>query len=307
MRAGHAGCAGLALLAWGAPTYGRSVSPTIGLFLHNATLATDPAVAASFATRAEELGYDSLWVGEHVVVPSPRVAPSPVDPDEPMLDPIVALTHLAAHTRRIRLGTGVIVLPQRNPLVLAKQLASLDVLSGGRLDVGIGAGYLEPELRTLGVPLDERGERTDEYLAAMRALWEGDPPEFAGKHVRFSGIDAHPRPVQRPLPVVVGGYAPAVHRRAARHAEGWYGFMLSPERLADQVAGLRKAAADGGRDRPIHITVTPDRRLDPETVAAYAEAGADRLVVAVDRAADADRLRHLLDRNSPATLATRPH
>src|SRR5690349_6892498 len=134
--------------------YGGAVTPTIGLFLHNATIATDPAVAADVAVRAEELGYDSLWAGEHVVVPRPRVAPSPLEPDEPMLDPVVLLAHLAARTRRVRLGTGVIVLPQRNPLVLAKQLASLDVLSGGRLDVGIGAGYLEPELSALGVPMD---------------------------------------------------------------------------------------------------------------------------------------------------------
>jgi probable F420-dependent oxidoreductase len=278
---------------------------TIGLFLHNATIATDPATAVDVAVRAEELGYDSLWAGEHVVVPRPRVAPSPMDPDEPVLDPIVLLAHLAARTATIRLGTGVIVLPQRNPVVLAKQLASLDVLSGGRLEVGIGAGYLEPELRTLGVPMDERGSRTDEYLAAMRALWEGEPPAFAGRHVRFSGVDAHPRPVQRPLPVVVGGYAPQVHRRAARAAEGWYGFMLSPERVADQVAGLRKAAADCGRDRPLHVSVTPDRRLDPAAVAAYAAAGADRLVVAVGATADADRLRRTLDRNSPAALALR--
>src|SRR3954466_7869137 len=200
---------------------------TIGLFGINSHACAEPDGAARVAARAEELGYDSLWAGEHVVVPRPRVAPSPMEPDEPILDPVVLLAHLAARTRRVRLGTGVIVLPQRNPLVLAKQLASLDVLSGGRLDVGIGAGYLEPELSALGVPRDERGSRTDEYLAAMGALWEGDPPAYEGRHVRFSGVAAHPRPVQHPLPVVVGGRAPAAHRRAARHAEGWYGYWLS--------------------------------------------------------------------------------
>jgi probable F420-dependent oxidoreductase len=279
---------------------------TIGLFLHNTTIATDPATAVEVAVRAEELGYDSLWAGEHVVVPRPRVAPSPLDPDEPILDPIVLLAHLAARTATIRLGTGVIVLPQRNPLVLAKQLASLDVLSGGRLDVGIGAGYLEPELRALGVPMDERGSRTDEYLAAMRALWEGDPPAFEGRHVRFSGVDAHPRPVQRPLPVVIGGHVPAAHRRAARHAEGWYGYWLSPQATADQVVGLRKAASDCGRDRALPISVTPDRRLDPATVRAYADAGVDRLVVTLGRAADADHLRRNLELNSPESLAAMP-
>ncbi|MCO1656638.1 LLM class F420-dependent oxidoreductase [Pseudonocardia humida] len=281
-------------------------TPTIGLFLHNRTIATDPVAAAAVAELAEELGYDSLWAGEHVVVPSPRVAPSPMDPDEPILDPVVLLAHLAARTDRIRLGTGVIVLPQRHPLVLAKQLASLDVLCGGRLEVGIGAGYLEPELSAIGVAMDERGTRTDEYLAAMRALWEDEAPAFDGTHVRFAGVDAHPRPVQRPLPVVVGGHAPVALRRAARSAEGWYGFMLSPEDTAARVAGLREAAAGRGRDRPPHVSVTPNRRLDPATVAAYAEAGADRLVVALRPTADLDALRRALDANSPAALGARP-
>ena len=198
------------------------------------------------------------------------------------------------------------MLPQRQPLVLAKQLASLDVLSGGRLDVGIGAGYLEPELSALGVPMAERGSRTDEYLAAMRALWEGDPPAYDGRHVRFSGVDAHPRPVQRPLPVVIGGHTGSAHRRAARSAEGWYGYLLSPEATAEQVAGLRRAAAECGRDRPLHVSVTPERRLDAATVRAYADAGADRVVAAPNPAADRDRLQRFLAANSPAALAARP-
>jgi probable F420-dependent oxidoreductase len=277
-------------------------TPAIGLFLHNAAVQSDPGVAVRVARHAEALGYDSLWAGEHVVVPRPRVAPSPMEPDEPILDPLVLLAHLAAHTSRVRLGTGVIVLPQRHPLVLAKQLASLDVLSGGRLVVGIGAGYLEPELTAIGVPMVERGARTDEYLAAMRALWTSDAPAFAGKHVRFGGVDAHPRPVQRPLPVVVGGRTPAAHRRAARDADGWYGYLHSPESTAEHVAALRKAAADAGRDRPLHVSVTPERRLDPATVRAYAEAGADRLIVAPRADADPEALLRFLDRNAPTAL-----
>jgi probable F420-dependent oxidoreductase len=277
-------------------------TPVIGLFLHNAAIQSDPTVAVRVARHAEELGYDSLWAGEHVVVPRPRVAPSPMEPDEPILDPLVLLAHLAAHTSRVRLGTGVIVLPQRNPLVLAKQLASLDVLSGGRLVVGIGAGYLEPELTAIGVPMAERGSRTDEYLAAMRALWTSDAPAFSGMHVRFSGIDAHPRPVQRPLPVVIGGRTAAAHRRAARAADGWYGYLHSPESTAKHTAALRKAAADAGRDRPLHVSVTPERRLDTATVRAYADAGTDRLIVAPRPDADADSLLRFLDRNAPAAL-----
>src|SRR5918992_4639933 len=274
-------------------------APTIGLFAINSHACAEPENAARIATLAERLGYDSLWAGEHVVVPSPRVAPSPMDPEEPILDPLVFLAHLAAHTSRVRLGTGVIVLPQRNPLVLAKQLASLDVVSGGRLVVGIGAGYLEPELTAIGVPMAERGSRTDEYLAAMRTLWTSDSPAHSGKHVRFAGVDAHPRPVQRPLPVVVGGRTAAAHRRAARDAEGWYGYMHSPESTAEQVIALRKAAAEAGRDRPLHISVTPERRLDPATVQAYADAGAHRLIVAPRADADADALLRFLDRNAP--------
>lgn len=269
----------------------------VGLFLHNIHIATDPAFAARVATLAEELGYDSLWAGEHVVVPSPRRAPSPMEPDEPILDPLVLLAHLAAHTERIRLGTGVIILPQRNPLVLAKQLASLDVVSGGRLIVGIGAGYLEPELRALGVPMDQRGSRTDEYLAAMRSLWEDEAPSFDGQHARFAGVDAYPRPVQRPLPVVVGGHSAAAHRRAARSAQGWYGFMHSPEVLAAQVRGLRKAEAESGREQPLHVSVTPDRRLDPAIVRAYAEAGADRLVIAAPPRLAPDQLLDVIRTN----------
>jgi probable F420-dependent oxidoreductase len=277
-------------------------SPTIGLFLHNAAVQSDPAVAARIARQAEELGYDSLWAAEHVVVPSPRVPPSPMEPDEPILDPLVLLAHLAAHTSQVRLGTGVIVLPQRNPLVLAKQLASLDVMSGGRLVVGIGAGYLEPELTAIGVPMAERGARTDEFLAAMRALWTSDSPAYSGRHVRFSGVDARPRPVQRPVPVVIGGRSPAAHRRAGHDAEGWYGYGHSPESTAEHVAALRKAAADAGRDRPPHVSVTPERRLDAAVVQAYADAGADRLIVAPRPDADADALLRFLDGNAPAEI-----
>jgi probable F420-dependent oxidoreductase len=284
------------------PTVGRVTTPAIGLFLHNAAIQSDPTVAVRVARHAEELGYDSLWAGEHVVVPSPRVAPSPMEPDEPILDPLVLLAHLAAHTSRVRLGTGVIVLPQRNPLVLAKQLASLDVVSGGRLVVGIGAGYLEPELTAIGVPMAERGSRTDEFLAAMRALWTSDAPSFSGTHVRFAGVDAHPRPVQRPLPVVIGGRTAAAHRRAARDADGWYGYMHSPESTAEHVAALRKAAADAERDLSLHISVTPERRLDAATVQAYAAAGVDRLIVAPRADADEPSLLRFLDRNAPAEI-----
>ncbi|ONI90757.1 hypothetical protein ALI22I_11115 [Saccharothrix sp. ALI-22-I] len=234
----------------------------------------EPDAAARIAVLAEELGYDTVWAGEHVVAPSPRVPPSPIEPDLPILDPVVSLTYLAAVTRRVRLATGIVILPQRNPVVLAKQLASLDVLSGGRLVFGLGVGYVEPELRAVGVPMAGRGARADEYLAAMRALWDDEKPEFHGETVSFSGVDAHPRPVQRPIPVFVGGHSASARRRAVRHADGWYGFMLDRERTAAQVAALRAAGGDG-----LTIVVSPSERLDASVVADYAALGVDHLVV----------------------------
>jgi probable F420-dependent oxidoreductase len=280
--------------------------PTIGLFAINSHACADPAVAARIATLAERLGYDSLWAGEHVVVPSPRVEPSPMEPDEPILDPLVALAHVAAHTERIRLGTGVIILPQRNPLVLAKQVASLDVLCGGRLILGIGVAYLEPEMRAIGVPMEGRGARADEYLAAMRALWEEEAPSFHGRHARFEGVDAHPRPVQRPLPVVVGGHTRAAHRRAARSADGWYGFMVGLRAMAEQRELMRAAIEETGRERPLHVSVTPARRLDEENVRAYAELGVERLIVAPPPGLSVEELVSFVEANAPERVGGMP-
>jgi probable F420-dependent oxidoreductase len=251
----------------------------LGLFALNQH-ADAPEVLGRIAPLAEELGYDSLWMGEHVVVPDPYAPPSPMQPGDPILDPLVALAFAAAHTERMRLATGIIILPQRNPLVLAKQLASLDRVTGGRLVFGMGVGYLEPEMTAIGVPMERRGTRAVEYLQAMRALWEQEQPAFEGEFVRFSGVNAHPRPLQEPLPVVMAGHSPAAHRRAARHAQGWYGFMLDLAATAEQMKGLEAALADRGRERDeFEITVTPRGRLDPEKVAAYGQLGVDRLVL----------------------------
>jgi probable F420-dependent oxidoreductase len=276
--------------------------PTIGLFAINSHACAEPEAAARIAVLAERLGYDSLWAGEHVVVPSPRVPPSPMEPEEPILDPLIALAHVAAHTERIKLGTGVIILPQRNPLVLAKQVASLDVLSGGRLILGIGVAYLEPEMRAIGVPMEGRGARADEYLAAMRSLWEDETPAFSGQYVDFEGVDAHPRPVQRPLPVVVGGHTRAAHRRAARSADGWYGFMQGLRAMAEQRELMRAAIEETGRERPLHVSVTPSRRLDAETVSAYADLGVDRLIVAPPVGLSPQELEKFVEANAPQQI-----
>jgi probable F420-dependent oxidoreductase len=273
-------------------------APSIGLFALNQHAGAD--AVARLAPLAEELGYDSLWMGEHVVVPDPRRPPSPMDPEDPIHDPLVALAFAAAHTTTIRLATGIVILPQRNPLVLAKQLASLDSISGGRLIFGLGVGYLEPELTAIGVPIKRRGARSDEYLAAMRALWEQEQPSFDGEFVAFAGVNAYPRPVQRPLPVVIGGHSEAAHRRAARSGQGWYGFLLDLEQTAEQVAGVRRALAAAGRDPDdLELTVSPSVRMDPETADAFGELGVDRLVLVPRFDARLEAVERFVRRNAP--------
>jgi probable F420-dependent oxidoreductase len=274
-------------------------TPSLGLFALNQH--AGPEALERLAPLAEELGYDSLWMGEHVVVPDPRRPPSPMEPDEPIHDPLVALAFAAAHTTSIRLATGIVILPQRNPVVLAKQLASLDSISSGRLIAGIGVGYLEPEMTAVGVPMKRRGARADEYLAAMRALWEQERPSFEGEFVRFDGVNAHPRPVQRPLPVVIGGHTEAAHRRAARSGQGWYGFMLDLEQTAQQVAGLRRALSQAGRDPgELELSVSPSVRVDAETAEAFGDLGVDRLVLVPPFGSSLDDAERFMRRNARA-------
>jgi probable F420-dependent oxidoreductase len=244
------------------------------------------------ARAAEAAGLDSVWAGEHIVLPDPQVPPSPMDPRDPALDSLLALAWAAAHTTTIRVVTGIVILPQRNPLVLAKQAASLDVLSAGRLSLGVGAGYLEPEFRAVGANFAERGAVTDEYLDAMLALWYDERPEYHGRFVDFAGVDAHPRPLQRPIPLVVAGHSTPAYRRAVARAHGWYGYWLTPDDVATSLAGLRAAA--GRVDRPrelgeLEISVTPRGRLTPERAAAYAELGVHRLVPLAGPSSDGPR------------------
>ncbi len=215
-----------------------------GLFSINAYASVEPRTLARVARAAEAAGFESLWAGEHVVLPDPQAPPSPMAPTDAILDPAIALTYAAAVTTRVRLGTGIIILPQRNPLVLAKELASLDVLSGGRLTFGIGVGYLEPEFRALGAPFEDRGAVTDEYLAAMRAIWGQAKPAYQGRFVSFAAVQAHPHPVQKPHPpIVVGGRTTMAFRRAVQQGNGWYGFALDLDGTRRALDGLRDAAA----------------------------------------------------------------
>jgi probable F420-dependent oxidoreductase len=257
-----------------------------GLFAINLdALAADPSAAVRVAIAAEASGWESVWTGEHYVLPDPRVPPSPSRPETPMLDPFVALTNIAAHTSTLRVGTGVTVVPWHHPLVLAKQVASLDRVSGGRFLFGVGVGYLEPEFRALGVPMAARGDRMMEHLDAMRAIWTPGRAGFDGRFVQFDGVRAEPVPLQRPYPPLhFGGHVAASFERAVRHGQGWYGFALGLDATQHAVEGLRQA--QGEHDRPaelgdLEISVTPDPHLplDEATVQAFAELGVTRLIV----------------------------
>ncbi|MFQ5698318.1 MAG: LLM class F420-dependent oxidoreductase [Myxococcota bacterium] len=243
---------------------------------------SDPGVALRVARAAEAAGFESVWTGEHVVLPDPRVPPSPASPRFPMLDPGTLLAYLAGATSRLRLGTGVVILPQRNPLVLAKQLATLDRVSEGRLIFGVGVGYLRPEFEALGVSFADRGERTDEYLEAIRALWTHEKPAYQGRFVAFSGVDAQPRPVQKPHPpIVIGGHSRGALRRAVRRAEGWYGFALDLEGARRCIEEIARTEREVGRPAALgrlEISITPIDPLDRDGARRFEDLGVDRLI-----------------------------
>jgi probable F420-dependent oxidoreductase len=252
----------------------------LGLFGANFGTLADPDLQVCVARAAEESGFESIWTGEHVAMPI-HDNPVPTPPETPMLDSVVALTHIAAHTRTLRLGTGILVLPHHNPLLVAKALLSLDIVSGGRLIAGFAAGYVEAEFAALGVDFHRRGAISDEYLRAIRALWTEEQPRFAGRHAAFDGIRFEPKPVQRPHPpIVIGGHAEPALRRAAREGDGWYGFGLTVEAATPLIAELRRLRAELGRaDRPFDISLTTFEPFDAALIARAAAAGIDRLII----------------------------
>jgi probable F420-dependent oxidoreductase len=251
-----------------------------GLFGVNVGPCADPRLQRQVALAAEAAGFESVWTGEHVAMPI-RDNPVPAPPETPFLDSIVSLTRIAAVTERLRLGTGILVLPHHNPVVLAKALASLDVVSGGRLIAGFAGGYVEAEFRALGVDFHRRGAITDDSLAAIRTLWTEAEPRHAGRFARFDGIRFEPKPTQRPHPpIVIGGQAPAALARAARFGDGWYGFALTVEQCAPIIAELRRLRAATPRAaQPLEISLTTFEPLTDELVARAEAAGIDRLIV----------------------------
>jgi len=255
----------------------------IGFFGINTGVFSTREAITRVAQTAEESGYESLWTGEHVVVIDPQVAPSPVAPNTRMVDTIATLAFAAAVTERVKLGSGIILLAQRNPVVLAKELSGIDVLSEGRLLFGVGVGYVKQEFDVIGVPYEERGARVTEHIEAIRALWTQDAPEFQGEFTQISGVQSHPRPIQRPHPpIVIGGMSPPAYRRAVSQGNGWYGFFQSLDATAAAIAALEDAAKRTERPAslgPLEITVTPPGSVDLDTVKRYEDLGVSRLVL----------------------------
>ena len=239
----------------------------------------------------EAKGVHGIWVPEHVLFYPEYASTYPYADDgripgnpEGLLDPFTALTFIAAHTERVRLGTGICLVPQRQPVYTAKMVADLDYLSGGRVDFGVGIGWLKEEFDSLGMDFSTRASRTEEYIMVMRALWSEGISEFSGKTVALAPCHFNPKPVQKPHPpIIFGGESDPALRRVARMGDGWYGYDLTPEALVERLPGLDAALAASGRSRQdIQLIVGPNRHpVNPETIAAYAAAGTDQLVVPV--------------------------
>jgi probable F420-dependent oxidoreductase len=237
-----------------------------GLWFCNTGRYVDPKEAIALAQAAEAAGFESLWTVEHTVVPAGYASAYPYHPsgkmpggrdDFPLPDPLIWMTFVAAATKRINLATGILILPQHNPVLAAKQIATLDHLSRGRVLLGIGVGWLREEFAALGVPFQERGARTDEYIVAMRELWSNDKPTFNGRFVAFNEAYCRPQPVKKSVPIIVGGHSETAARRAGRLGDG---FFPAPRAPAQLIATARNAAAAAGRDPDkLEITLTlPD-------------------------------------------------
>jgi probable F420-dependent oxidoreductase len=255
------------------------------LWLPAANPFATPEFLLEVCRESEAHNVNRIWLGEHVVLfddyassyPYSANGKLPAPAETGLLDPLITLGFVAAHTYSVRLGTAMCLLPQRNPLYTAKEVATLDWLSGGRIDLGVGVGWLKEEFEALGVPWAQRGRRTDEYIGVLRSLWEEDPSTFDGELVTLPKCRMHPKPIQRPVPIHVGGESDAALRRVARFANGWVPFNCRPAQLATLVPRLEELLAEQGRSRTdIEITVCPYfEAILPGQLTEYVEAGAD--------------------------------
>ena len=250
---------------------------------------TSPEYIAAAAAMVEKLGYDSFWVPEHVLFFPEYESKYPYSEDgriqgdpRSLLDPLTALTYVAANTSKIRLGTGICLVPQRNPVYTAKQVADLDYLSGGRVDFGIGIGWLKEEFNALGVPWSDRAGRTEECIGVMKTLWCDELSSFQGKYFSFEAAYQNPKPVQRPHPpLIFGGESRAALRRVATLGQGWFTFNVTPESLAQGIDILQPLLEEQGRTiSDISISVTPDRKhINQESLKRFEELGAEQIIL----------------------------
>jgi probable F420-dependent oxidoreductase len=262
-----------------------------GLFGMNMRPCVTPEAIAAVARAAEQAGFDSFWGGEHLALPDPPGPPAPMPPRTVFIDLCVTIAFAAAHTSTLRFGMGIMILPLRNPVVLAKQLASADVMSGGRLIFGVGLSNIEGEYKAVGMPFDHKGKRAEEAIGLMKALWSMERAQFRGRFFSLDGVRAEPRPIQKPYPpIIFGGKSPYAYSRTARLGNGWFGYGLDLEATANCINGIRAACNQHGRSfDQIEISITPKAELTRELAHSYAELGVGRLIIS-PRARDVNEM-----------------
>ena len=243
----------------------------------------DPADLVGLASEAEELGFNSVWVSHHLLnldYIADRLG------TKPYYDPLTVLTWVASDTERIRLGTSVLVLPLLEPMALSKQLATIDIMSGGRLDVGVGVGGMRAEIEAIGFDLANRGSYTDESIEVMKALWAGETVSYAGRHFSFSGALASPAPLQAPHPpLLVGGSSDPSLRRVARYGDAWHASMLLPDRMAPRLERLDQELEAVGRTRSdlsLSVRLVVGDAVPHDTVEAYAALGVEEVALEIE-------------------------
>lgn len=262
----------------------------IGLFAVGTPKMAGGALLRTVATNAERLGVATLWVPEHVVLldkyaskyPYSQDGALPAPTNAPIFDPFVSLTAMASVTSRIRLATGICLVPEHNPLVLAKVVATLDFLSGGRTLLGVGIGWLEEEFQAIGIPWEKRAQRTREYIDAMRKLWGEEPSSYSGEFVRFEGVRSNPKPLSgAKLPVFFGGESGPALRRVAEYGNGWCGFNLTPAEATAKIKRIEELLKANGRKRSdVELAVSPyTKPCTVDDLKRYRDAGVDEVVL----------------------------
>ena len=279
----------------------------IGLFSLGIGAGARPGTIIKTAEHAERIGITTLWVGEHVVLfdrqdskyPYAESGEFPLPGDADWLDPFITLTFAAAVTSKIRLATGICLVPEHNPVVLAKEVASLDKLSGGRFALGVGIGWSAEEFAALGIPFERRAQRTREYVEVMRLLWSGGATSFHGEFVNFDGAKSFPKPARgAKLPIIFGGESGPALRRTADIGNGWFGFNVGPDEAEPLVAKLHGMLKANGRDpRDVEVILCPyTKKITADDLKKYAAAGCDELVILTQPPEDESQIGGWIER-----------